>query len=147
MTKLNQILSPSFTTILSHLRQESFFLYHPASMANRSLSVSTPFCQAVVSCGYLTFEQMLHAACRYMLGESKKGGVIFWQIDHEGMPHDGKAYRYWYQTAQEVMDSPFWEGSPPIRVSTIPLVEGDNLHGSFGLFPRVTEIISIRGKG
>jgi hypothetical protein len=59
---------------------------------------------------------------------------------------DGKAYRYWYQTAQEVMDSPFWEGSPPIRVSTIPLVEGDNLHGSFGLFPRVTEIISIRRK-
>ena len=113
MTKLNQILSPSFTTILSQLRQESFFLYHPASMANRSLSVSTPFCQAVVSCGYLTFEQMLHAACRYMLGESKKGGVIFWQIDHEGMPHDGKAYRYWYQTAQEVMDSPFWECSPP----------------------------------
>ena len=30
---------------------------------------------------------------------------------------DGLAYRYWYQTAQEVMASPFWEGSPPIRVS------------------------------
>ena len=29
MTKLHQILSPSFTTILSQLRQESFTLYHP----------------------------------------------------------------------------------------------------------------------
>ena len=72
MTKLHQILSPSFTTILSQLRQESFTLYHPASMVNRSLSFSTPFCQAVVSCGYLTFEQMLHAACRYPSGKRVK---------------------------------------------------------------------------
>ena len=29
---------------------------------------------------------------------------------------------------------------------SIPLVEGDNLHRSLGLSPRMTEIISIRGK-
>ena len=28
----------------------------------------------------------------------------------------------------------------------IPLVEGDSLHGSLGSSPRMTEIISIRGK-
>ena len=227
MTKLNQILTPSFRTIIRRQQQEWFHLYHPASMVQRSWTINTQFCQAVVGCGYLSFEQMLHAACRYLLGGSKNGGVIFWQIDHEGKPHDGKvmyygpdchrckqqnptwvsallsqrsrqpktehesfhclfglhlligapgdtiaiveaektavilsehypqyvwlasgglyelkadkfrplrgrrivlfpdtdpdgkAYRYWYQTAQEVMSSPFWEESPPIRVSTI----------------------------
>ena len=167
--KLHQILSPSFRSILAQLQQEPFTLYHPASMVQRSSSICSQFCQALVSCGYLSFEQMLHAAYRYRLGASAKGGVIFWQIDHEGSLHDGKvmyynpdchrnkrqnptwvsallnrryhlpktehesfhslfglhlirgcqdlAYRYWYQTAQEVMASPFWEGSPPIRVS------------------------------
>ena len=175
--KLHQILSPSFRSILAQLQQESFTLYHPASMVQRSSSICSQFCKALVSCGYLSFEQMLHAACRYRLGASAKGGVIFWQIDHEGSLHDGKvmyynpdchrnkktavilsehypqyiwlaagglyelkvdkfrplrghriilfpdtdpdglAYRYWYQTAQEVMASPFWEDSPPIRVS------------------------------
>ena len=230
MTKFNQILLPSFKEIIRRQQQEWFHLYHPASMVQRSWTVNTRFCQALVGCGYLNYEQMLHAAWRYLLGGSKKGGVIFWQIDHEGKPHDGKVmyygpdchrckqanqrptwvsallnqrnrqkktehesfhclfglhlligapvattvaiveaektavilsehypqyiwlasgglyelkadkfrplrgrkivlfpdtdpdgktFRYWYQTAQEVMASPFWEGSPPIRVSTI----------------------------
>lgn len=32
---------------------------------------------------------------------------------------DGTAFRRWYDIAREVMASPFWEGSPPIRVSPI----------------------------
>ncbi len=32
---------------------------------------------------------------------------------------EGKAYQHWYQAAQCVMAQPFWEGSPPIRVSAI----------------------------
>ena len=115
--KLHQILSPSFRSILAQLHQEPFTLYHPASMVQRSSSICSQFCQALVGCGYLLFEQMLHAVYRYRLGASTKGGVIFWQIDHEGNLHDGKVM--YYQTAQEVMASPFWEGSPPIRVSTI----------------------------
>lgn len=78
MTKLNQILTPSFRTIIRRQQQEWFHLYHPASMVQRSWTINTQFCQAVVGCGYLSFEQMLHAACRYLLGGSKNGGVIFW---------------------------------------------------------------------
>jgi hypothetical protein len=32
---------------------------------------------------------------------------------------DGKAYSYWYNAAQVVMAQPYWEGSPPIRVSAL----------------------------
>ena len=72
--KLHQILSPSFRSILAQLQQEPFTLYHPASMVQRSSSICSQFCQALVSCGYLSFEQMLHAAYRYRLGASAKGG-------------------------------------------------------------------------
>ena len=34
---------------------------------------------------------------------------------------DGIAYRRWYEAAQQVMQQPFWEDSPPIYVS--PLLE------------------------
>ena len=66
--KLHQILSPSFRSILAQLQQEPFTLYHPASMVQRSSSICSQFCQALVGCGYLSFEQMLHAAYRYRLG-------------------------------------------------------------------------------
>ena len=32
---------------------------------------------------------------------------------------DGTAYRRWYEAAQVVMQQPFWEESPPIRVSPV----------------------------
>ena len=40
--------------------------------------------------------------------------IMFPDTDPEGM-----AYRRWYEAAQMVMQQPFWEDSPPIRVSTI----------------------------
>ena len=92
--KLHQILSPSFRAMREALYQESFTLYHPASMVQQSWSVDSQFCRALVNCGYLTFEQMLHAAYRYRLGASRSGRVIFWQIDNEGTPHDGKIVCY-----------------------------------------------------
>ena len=84
----------SFKAIREELYERSFTLYHPASMVNRSLSVNSQFCQAVVHAGYLSFRQMVNATIRYRLGASKNGGVIFWQIDHEGRPHDGKIMYY-----------------------------------------------------
>ena len=68
---------------------------HPSSyMWKRSLSVNSQFCDAVVASGFLTFEQMVDAACRYCLGATNSRGVIFWQIDREGRIHDGKLM--WY---------------------------------------------------
>jgi hypothetical protein len=48
----------------------------------------------VVAAGYLSWEQMVSAACRYRLGASKLGGVIFWQIDQEERVRDGKVMYY-----------------------------------------------------
>lgn len=133
MTKLNQILSPSFTTILSQLRQESFTLYHPASMVQRSWSVGTQFCQAVVGCGYLSFGQMLHAACRYRLGGSRKGGVIFWQIDHEGIAHDGKVMYYRSDCHRCKQQTPTWVSALLNRRNRQPKTEHESFHCFFGL--------------
>ena len=70
-------------------------LQHPSAyMWQQSLSTHNQFCEAVVNAGFLTQQQMLHASSRYCIGTSKRGGVIFWQIDHEGRVHDGKVMYY-----------------------------------------------------
>ena len=132
MTKLCEI-GYGFSSILERLRQESFFLYHPASMANRGLSVNTPFCQAVVGCGYLTFEQMLNAAYRYRLGGSKKGGVIFWQIDHDGMPCDGKVMYYGSDCHRLKRQNPTWVTAILRRREHQPKSDQGSIHCFFGL--------------
>lgn len=58
------------------------------------LSTDSMFCQALVGCGYLTREQMAHAAQRFRLGRSSDGGVIFWQIDETARTRDGKIMFY-----------------------------------------------------
>ncbi len=60
----------------------------------RCLSMKSQFCEAVVKAGYLSWEQMVSAACRYRLGASKLGGVIFWQIDQDERVRDGKVMYY-----------------------------------------------------
>ncbi len=68
---------------------------HPSAYLWRGCqSIRNQFCEAVVNAGYLSWEQMLHAASRYCIGASKQGGVIFWQIDHKGRVHDGKVMYY-----------------------------------------------------
>ena len=52
------------------------------------------FCKALVSTGYLTWQQMLDAVCRYRLGADRKGRVIFWQIDRDERICDGKVMAY-----------------------------------------------------
>ena len=69
--------------------------HHPTEWLWREcLSIKSQFCEAVVAAGYLTWEQMVSAACRYRLGASRLGGVIFWQIDQEERVHDGKVMYY-----------------------------------------------------
>ena len=53
------------------------------------------FCQEVVGKGWLTREQMAHAAERYRLGKSKSGRCIFWMIDEMGIVRDGHIGDSW----------------------------------------------------
>lgn len=63
----------SFKSIMSSWR------HHPSEyLWKNCLSIKSQFCEAVVSTGYLSWEQMVSAACRYRLGCTKLGGVIFW---------------------------------------------------------------------
>ena len=63
-------------------------------MWRKSLSINSSFCKALVSTGYLTWQQMLDAVCRYRLGADRKGRVIFWQIDRDECICDGKVMAY-----------------------------------------------------
>lgn len=106
--KVKEIFCNTFKAISERLYQESFVLYHPNSWVNRSLSLDSQFCRALFNNGYLTFEQMLYATCRYRLGASKNGGVIFWQIDHEGRIHDGKIMYYNPDCHRNKKHDPTW---------------------------------------
>ena len=69
--------------------------HHPTEWLWRECqSIRSQFCEAVVKTGYLTWEQMVSAACRYRLGATRHGGVIFWQIDQEERVRDGKVMYY-----------------------------------------------------
>ena len=86
MKEIKEILSPSF---------KDFKIQHSTSIFwKRCLSIRSQFSEAVVAAGYLTWEQMVSAACRYRLGASKLGGVIFWQIDQDERVRDGKVMYY-----------------------------------------------------
>ena len=106
--KLNEVFCHTFKAIRKRLYEKSFELYHPQSWVNSSLSLESQFCRAVVNSGYLTFEQLLNAAYRYRLGASKNGGVIFWQIDHEGRIHDGKIMYYLPDCHRNKKHNPTW---------------------------------------
>ena len=83
---MSDILTPSFKTVRRVRDQRP--------MWQRRLSAESSFCKAVVSCGYLTQEQMERAVQRYRLGCSRDGGVIFWQIDTLEQTCDGKIMYY-----------------------------------------------------
>ena len=74
----------------------------------KSLSMSSSFCKAVVSAGYLTWQQMLDAVCRFRLGGTRQGGVIFWQINHEGRICDGKVMYYLPDCHRNKEQTPTW---------------------------------------
>lgn len=83
------ITTTSFKSIIASQR------HHPSEyLWRRCLSINSQFCEAVVSAGYLSWEQMVSAACRYRLGATRQGGVVFWQIDQEERVRDGKVMYY-----------------------------------------------------
>ena len=74
----------------------------------RRLSTESAFCNALVSNGYLTEEQMQRAAQRYRLGMSRDGGVIFWQIDQLEQVYDGKIMYYLPDCHRDHEHHPNW---------------------------------------
>ena len=84
----------SFQAALKQIHALPLYKHPSAYLWKRCLSIRNQFCEAVVRSGYLSWEQMVSAACRYCVGASKLGGVIFWQIDHDGRVHDGKVMYY-----------------------------------------------------
>ena len=99
----------------------------------RCLSMDSQFCEAVVSCGYLTQVQMLHAACHYRLGASRQGGVIFWQIDQEGRVHDGKVMYYLSDCHRNKTHKPTWVSYLLRRRDPFPNAAHETSHCFFGL--------------
>ena len=98
----------------------------------RCLSMDSQFCEAVVSCGYLTQEQMLHAACLYRLGASRQGGVIFWQIDQEGRVRDGKVMYYLPDCHRNKAHKPTWVSYLLRRRDPFPNAAHETSHCFFG---------------
>ena len=92
--QLRTIKPVSMKETLARIHAMPLYSHPSAFLWQKCLSVNNQFCQAVVRAGYLSYEQMFSAACRYCIGTSKLGGVIFWQIDHEGRVHDGKVMYY-----------------------------------------------------
>ena len=110
--KLKDVLSPSFRDLGRELdlKVEVFDgrLVVIAPMWRKALSVESQFYRAVVANGYLTDEQMCRAARRYRLGATKNGGVIFWQMDAEGVIYDGKVMYYREDCHRDKLHHPTW---------------------------------------
>ena len=81
--KLKDILSPSFKDYLKAI----------APMV--VVGWDSDLCQEVVSNGWLSEEQMRHAAERYRLGKSKSGKTIYWMIDEMNQVRDGHLGDTW----------------------------------------------------
>lgn len=125
----------SFRTMLAEIGRQPLYRHATAVMWRRCLSIRNQFCDAVVQSGLLTWEQMLSASCRYCVGATKKGGVIFWQIDHEGRVHDGKVM--YYQTdchrCKDQEHRPTWVSALLRRRDPFPNAPHATSHCFFGL--------------
>ena len=98
----------SIKSALAEIHRSPLYRHPSSYMWKNSLSINSQFCDAVVTSGYLTFEQMVNASCRYCLGATKSRGVIFWQIDREGRIHDGKVMWYGADCHRLKSKKPTW---------------------------------------
>ena len=145
--KLNEVFCHTFKAIRKRLYEKSFELYHPLSWVNSSLSLESQFCRAVVNSGYLTFDQLLNATCRYRLGASKNGGVIFWQIDHEGRIHDGKIMYYLPDCHRNKKHNPTWVSHLLAKREGKTQGQYTTSHCLFGLHQIYGEGVTVKGEG
>lgn len=113
-----------------------------ASLVSRSISLTSEFCQAVVSSGYLTELQMRHAAKRYCLGASRNGSVIFWEIDEQLRVHNGKFMHYQSDCHRDKLRTPTWVVAEMKKTGTLPS-DFENPHCLFGLHLLTSTNISM----
>ena len=113
-----------------------------ASLVSRSISLTSEFCQAVVSSGYLTELQMRHAAKRYCLGASRNGSVIFWEIDEQLRVHNGKFMHYQSDCHRDKSRTPTWVVAKMKKTGTLPS-DFENPHCLFGLHLLTSTNISV----
>lgn len=113
--KLKKPLPWSFQAILERSkakreeRERRYLILYPDNdMVRRHLCANSTFCQAMVRQGYLTWEEMHHAARRYQLGMARDGGVIFWQIDPLNNWQDGKIMYYREDGHRDHHHHPTW---------------------------------------
>ena len=81
--KIKDILSPSFKD------------YQKTIEPMIAVGWDSDLCQKVVSNGWLSEEQMRHAAERYRLGKSRSGKTIYWMIDEMNQVRDGHLGDTW----------------------------------------------------
>ena len=121
------ITTTSFKAIIAAQRR------HPTEWLWRQcLSIRSQFCEAVVAAGDLSWEQMVSAACRYRLGASRQGGVIFWQIDQEERVHDGKVMYYQPDCHRDKGRNPTWVSALLRRRNPFPDSPHETSHCFFG---------------
>ena len=121
------ITTTSFKAIIAAQRR------HPTEWLWRQcLSIRSQFCEAVVAAGYLSWEQMVSAACRYRLGASRQGGVIFWQIDQEERVRDGKVMYYGLDCHRDKGRNPTWVSALLRRRNSFPDSPHETSHCFFG---------------
>ena len=139
--QLRTLKPVSMKEMLAQVRALPLYTHQSAYLWQRCLSVGNQFCDAVVRAGYLSYEQMFSAACRYCIGASKRGGVIFWQIDHEGRVHDGKVMYYLPDCHRNKDKSahPTWVSALLAKRNGNP--KGISSHCLFGLHQLTSDII------
>ncbi len=139
--QLRTLKPVSMKEMLAQVRALPLYTHQSAYLWQMCLSVGNQFCDAVVRVGYLSYEQMFSAACRYCIGASKRGGVIFWQIDHEGRVHDGKVMYYLPDCHRNKDKSahPTWVSALLAKRNGNP--KGTSSHCLFGLHQLTSDII------
>ena len=89
--KWNEVFCHTFKAI-----SEEFNLpKEERSMVDCCRADDSELCLEAVSNGWLTDNQMRHAAERYRLGKSRQGKTIYWMIDECGICHDGHVGDNW----------------------------------------------------
>ena len=130
MVKMSELFPHTFKSLSKELGLDRPRDERPLWL--RRQGTGSAFCQALVSCGYLTAEQMQRAALRYRLGTSRDGGVIFWQIDEHDHLRDGKIMYYREDCHRDHDHTPTWVSYLLRRSGQVPS-DWKSEHCLFGL--------------